>query len=155
MGDSGYTFGYGDDGPETVYCVATNEACLAGTTSPVNPPSYSYYGIGLGINLGPGVGQNPPAPVQLTGAGLTVKLSNVPAGGARVIVTVAGADYCAVMTTNPITIPWSGFNTKCYDSPVNGTALAAAPATPHIEVQAVAGAAVEPVNFCIEQITWQ
>jgi hypothetical protein len=155
MGDSGYMYAYGDMGPGTTYCAGANEACLAGTTSPVNPPSYSYYGIGLGINLGPAVGSNPPNPVQLMGFGITVKLSNVPAGGARVVLTVAGADYCAPITTNPITIPWRNFNTLCYNTPPNGTALATAPATPHIEVQVVSTAAQEPVDFCIEQLSWQ
>jgi hypothetical protein len=155
MGDSGYLYAYGDMGPATVYCAGTSEACLAGTTSVVNPPSYSNYGIALGINLGPAVGQGPPNPVQLTGMGLTVKLSNIPPGGARVILTVAGQDYCAVISSNPITIPWSGFNTKCYDQPPDGTALTIPPATPHIEVQADSSTVEESVDFCVEQLSWQ
>jgi hypothetical protein len=152
MGNSGYDYAYGDMGPVTVFCAGANAACLAGQTSPVNPPSYSYYGIGIGINLAMG---SPVPPVQLTGSGLTVKLSNVPPAGARVVLTVAGVDYCAAITTNPITIPWANFNTKCYDTPPDGMALPFAPATPHIEVQAVSNASVNMINFCIEQITWQ
>jgi hypothetical protein len=148
----GYDYAYGDMGPVTVYCAGANEACLAGQTSVVNPPSYSYYGIGIGINLSK---TTPVQPVQLTGSGLTVKLSNVPAGGARVIVTVSGVDYCAAITTNPIVIPWGNFNTKCYDSPPDGLALPFAPATPHIEVQAVSNGSVNAIDFCIEQLSWQ
>jgi hypothetical protein len=155
MGNSGYEYAYGDMGPGTTYCAGSNEACLKGTTSPVNPPAYTYYGIALGINLGPAMGMNPPAPVQLMGSGMTVKLSNIPPGGARVVLTVAGADYCAPITTNPITIPWGSFNTKCYDSPPDGLALATAPATPHIEVQAVSDMVQEPIDFCVEEISWQ
>ena len=61
------------------------------------------------IKLGviPGSGGTQPAPVQLTGTGITVKLSNIPAGGARLQVTVAGTSYCAAITTNPATIPWA------------------------------------------------
>jgi hypothetical protein len=150
MGNSGYNFAYGDMGPVTVYCAGANAACLAGQTSPTNPPSYTYYGIGIGINLATG---SPVPPVQLTGAGLTVKLSALPAPGARVVVTVAGVDYCAAISTNPITIPWANFNTKCWDG--TGTALPFAPATPHIEVQVVSNASVNMIDFCIEQISWQ
>jgi hypothetical protein len=155
MGNSGYLFAYGDKGPMTVFCPGTTEACLAGTTTPVNPPTYSYYGIGIGINLGPAVGMNPPNPVQLSGTGMTVTLSNIPPGGARVLVTVGGADYCAPITTKSMTIPWASFNTKCYDSPPDGMALTGAPSTPHVEVQAVSGNAQQTIDFCIEQISWQ
>jgi hypothetical protein len=152
MGQSGYEYAYGDMGPVTTYCAGANEACLRGTTSAVNPPLYSDYGIGIGINLTPA---GPPSVVQLTGSGLTVQLSNLPAQGVRAVVTVAGADFCAPISTNPITIPWASFNTKCYDSPPDGLALAAAPATPHIEIQAVANANENAVDFCIERLSWQ
>jgi hypothetical protein len=138
-------------GSSTVYCAATNAACLAGQTTPANPPSYSYYGIGLGINLAKGT---PVPPQQLTGSGLTVKLSSLPPSGARVVMTVAGVDYCAPIATNPITIPWATFNTMCWN-PSMGTALPFAPATPHIEVQVVSDASVHMVDFCVEQLTWQ
>jgi hypothetical protein len=156
MGDSGYEFGYGDMGPMTKWCIGANAACLAGTMTPVNPPTYSYYGIGIGINLGPTPeGGTMPAPVQLSGTNLTVKLSNLPTGGARALVNVGGTDYCAVLSGASSTIPWTMFNSKCYDSPPDGMALTAAPATPHIAVQAVSGAAVSNVDFCIETISWQ
>jgi hypothetical protein len=152
MGNTGYEYAYGDMGPMTTFCVSSTDACVAGTLTPVNPPTYSYYGIGIGINLGSGT---TPPPVQLTGSGITVKLSSLPAGGARLLVTVAGTDYCSVLTTNPATVSWAEFNTKCYDSPPDGVALTGAPSTPHIEVQAVAGATEQSVDFCIEQLTWQ
>jgi hypothetical protein len=151
MGNSGYEYAYGDTGPDTTHCAATNDACLRGTTSVVNPPTYSDYGIGIGINLT----QTPPSVVQLTGSGLTVQLSNLPPSGIRVVVTVAGVDYCAPLTSNPTTIPWGSFNTKCYDSPPDGTALAAAPATPHIEIQAVSTSNENTIDFCIEKLSWQ
>jgi hypothetical protein len=155
MGNSGYEYGYGDMGPMTTYCIGANEACLAGTMSPVNPPSYSNYGIAIGINLGPAMAPMEPTPVQLSGTGLTVKLSNFPPNGARALVKVAGVDYCATLTAASSTVMWTSFNTKCYDSPPDGMALTAAPATPHIAVQAVSGTAVANVDFCIEQLSWQ
>jgi hypothetical protein len=153
IGNGGYEFVYGDMGPMTTYCAAKDTACAAGTLTPANPPSYSYYGAGFGINLGPAVGMGDPAPVQLTGTGITIKLSNMPSGGARLAVTVAGVSYCAPITTNPATITWAQFNTKCYDSPPDGVALTGAPATPHVEVNLPSGASALSFDFCVEQLT--
>ena len=164
MGLMGYEYAFGDSGPMTTECASMSQACVKGTLTPANPPSYSYYGAALGISLGPAVPANPggdPTPVQLTGAGVTIKLSNLPTQGARLVLTagetatVKGTDYCANITTNPATIPWSGFNTKCYDSPPDGVALTAAPTTPHLQISVPSGAAAGSFDFCVETLTWQ
>jgi hypothetical protein len=94
--------------------------------------------------------------VQLTGTGVTVKLNNIPTGGARVQITVPGTTmpYCAALTatTNGTEIPWASFNTKCYDTPADGTALTAAPMATNVQVQVVAVAAAGTFDFCIEQV---
>jgi len=150
---SGYDFGYKDTGPMTTFCLATNAACMKGTLTAVNPPSYSYYGAGLGINLGPIVGGTTmPAPVQLGGTGISIALSSFPASGLRVQVTVGGVAYCASLATASATIPWAGFNTKCYDSPPDGVALTGAPAATDIEVQVPAGSTEESYDFCITSL---
>ena len=150
---SGYDFGYKDIGPMTTFCLATNAACMKGTLTAVNPPSYSYYGAGLGINLGPIVGGTTmPAPVQLGGTGISIALSSFPASGLRVQVTVGGVAYCASLATASATIPWAGFNTKCYDSPPDGVALTGAPAATDIEVQVPAGSTEESYDFCITSL---
>jgi hypothetical protein len=152
LGKGGYEYAYGDMGPATIYCVGRDQACLKGQTSPVNPPLNTFFGIGIAINLGK---TTPLTPLQLTGSGLTVKLSNVPAGGARVFVTASGVDYCAAISTNPINIPWVNFNTKCYDTPPDGVPLSAAPATTRIAVQAVSDANMNKIDFCVETLSWQ
>ena len=151
IGNGGYDFTYADPGPNTSICIAKNTVCVVGTLS---VQSAADYGAGLGINLGPAVdGGTQPAPVQLTGTGITVKLSNIPAGGARLQVTVAGTSYCAAITTNPATIPWASFNTKCYDAVPDGVALSAAPATPNVDVVLPAGTTQQSFDFCVEQLT--
>ncbi len=79
-GITGYEFAFGDPGPMTTHCLAPNNACIAGTLTASNPPSYTYYGAGIGINLGPAVGTSGPAPVQLGGTGIGITLSSLPTG---------------------------------------------------------------------------
>jgi hypothetical protein len=153
IGNGGYDFTFSDTGPMTTICVAANSACAKGTLTPANPPSYSYYGAGLGINLGPAADGGMPAPVQLTGTGISVTLSNLPAGGARLQITVGGVSYCAPLTTASATVPWASFNTKCYDSPPDGVALTAAPASTNVEISLPSGTAEQSFDFCIESIT--
>ncbi len=149
---SGYAFGYGDPGPTTTFCVATNAACMKGTLTPANPPTYSYYGAGLGLNLGPAVGTAMPTPVQLGGTGISITLSNLPPGGARLQVSVGGTAYCAALTSASATIPWASFNTKCYDSPPDGVALTAAPATPNVQVALPSGTSELSYDFCVTSL---
>jgi hypothetical protein len=155
MGNAGNEFSYGDMGPMTTFCTAANAACLGGTMSPVNPPTYSYFGIGIGINLRMTVGADTPAPVQLSGTSVTIRLNKLPTSRAELIVTSGGMDYCALIPTATATIPWTSFNTKCYDSPPDGIALTGAPATPHIQVQVDSDAMEETVDFCIDTLSWQ
>ena len=150
---TGALFSYGDTGPMTTACLAPTTACMAGTLTPANPPTYSYYGAGIGINLGPAVGTAMPTPVQLGGTGISITLSNLPAGGARLQVNVGGTAYCAAITTATATIPWASFNTKCYDTPPDGTALTGAPATPNVQVALPSGAAELTYDFCITSLT--
>ena len=137
-------------GPHTTICMAANTVCVVGTLS---ASSSADYGAGLGINLAPAGDAGMPPPVQLAGTGITVKLSNIPAGGARLQVTVGGTPYCAAITTNPATIPWASFNTKCYDSVPDGVALSAAPATPNVEISLPSGSTEQSFDFCVEQLT--
>jgi len=149
----GYLYSYHDTGPSTTIGLSPDEACAAGTTTAVNPPSYSYYGAAIGINLGPSVGTADPTPFQLTGTGISIQLSNLPSSGARVLLNSGGTDYCAVLKTASQTFTWADFSPDCYDTPPTMAALAAAPATPHIAVQVVSGTAASSFNFCIEKLT--
>jgi hypothetical protein len=64
--------------------------------------------------------------VQLAGSGISVKLSSLPTGAqARVQVTVAPHYYCAVMSAASQTLPWTSFNTACWNN--TGTYLTGAP----------------------------
>jgi hypothetical protein len=145
-------FLFSDHGPHTTIGLAPNAACTAGTLTQLDNASL-YYGAGVGFDLGPPVGGGSPAPVQLGGSGVTVKLSNVPAGGARLQVVVAGVTYCADILSNPATIPWTDFAYQCYAFPP-GASLGAPPSTPYITLNILSDSNGEvQFDFCVEQLT--
>jgi hypothetical protein len=152
---SGYDFGF-SDGLGSTYCVDANSLCAAGTTAAQNPPTYTIWGAGFGFSLSPQTTLTTSVPVQLTGSGVSVTLSSLPTGGAtaRVQVTVAGTQYCAAMTSASQTIPWSSFNTTCW-APATGTALAGAPNTTNIQIEASAGATAGAYDFCVTALSFQ
>ena len=152
---SGYDFGF-SDGLGSTYCVDANSLCAAGTTAAQNPPTYTIWGAGFGFSLSPQTTLTTSVPVQLTGSGVSVTLSSLPTGGAtaRVQVTVAGTQYCAAMTSASQTIPWSSFNTTCW-APATGTALAGAPNTTNIQIEASAGTTAGAYDFCVTALSFQ
>jgi hypothetical protein len=128
--------------------------CITGTVGSVgNPPQYSVnWGCGVGFNIDQAMGANPPAnAVALPGSGITVTTSAVPAcTTARVILDNGGTDYCAPLTSGTM-IPWSTFNTKCWDG--TGTAMSGAPTSAKVRVQFVtAMTACQFSNFCITAV---
>lgn len=152
IGLGGCMFLFSDMGPMTTIGLAPNEACTAGTLTPLDSAS-KYYGAGVGFNLGPAVTGGTPAPVQLAGSGITVKLSKLPAGGARLQVVVQGVTYCAPILTNPATISWSEFNSLCYHVPPDGTYLAGPPDTPFVTLNILSDLQPVSFDFCVEQLT--
>lgn len=158
---SGYGFKYSDaDGGKagkSTICMAPDSLCAAGTTGAQDPPTYATWGAGIGFNLSPASSGTTATPVQLGGTGITVTFSSLPSpGGARVQMTVGGADYCANVLTPTATLLWSDFNTKCWNKAEAGAvALAGAPLTPKIQFQAVAGALAGTFDFCITALTIQ
>jgi hypothetical protein len=154
----------GAAGTSTV-TIASGSACIAGTLGISSAAtSYASWGAGIGFNIGASVGTGAsasPAPYQLTGSGINIQVSSLPANGLRVVVsgpasttgTVGVTDYCAAVPTSAATavakIPWSAFSTDCWDTTPTGGVLSAAPSTPHINVQAVSGSAASTFNFCV------
>jgi hypothetical protein len=109
----------------TNYSTVTSATQLCATGSVAATSDYGG-SAQLGINLNQAAtGTNPPANSYVpTGSGVTVNVSN--AGGAtlRVMIQAPGGDtdatkrWCAGLTTfdSPVTIPWSSFNTACWDN---------------------------------------
>jgi hypothetical protein len=152
---SGRNFAFAD-GKGSSICMLPNSLCAAGTVGAQNPPNFTVWGSGFGFSLSPQTTLTTSVPVQLTGSGVSVTLSSLPTGGAtaRVQVTVAGTQYCAAMTSASQTIPWSSFNTTCW-APATGTALAGAPNTTNIQIEASAGTTAGAYDFCVTALSFQ
>jgi len=143
---SGYDFTYTDLTGQSSICMAPNSLCVAGTTGAWNPPAGTVWGVGFGVNLSPFS-----TPVQLSGTGVTVALTGLPAG---VGMTVGVAGYCAVITAATQTIPWTSFNTIC-SGPATGVALTGAPNTPTIQFNLSSGSTVGTFDFCVTALSFQ
>jgi hypothetical protein len=68
-----------------------------------------------------------------------------------------GSGYCAAMTSGTA-ITFTSFNTKCYDTPADGTALTAADVANidqiGVQVSSNATAAITVTKFCITGIAF-
>jgi len=114
------------DGTSTI-CMSANSLCVAGSTNTSNSTdTATNWGVEFGFDLSPNSTSTNLVGVQLAGSGISVKLSSLPTGAqARVQVTVAPHYYCAVMSAASQTLPWTSFNTACWNN--TGTYLTGAP----------------------------
>jgi hypothetical protein len=150
---TGYDFTY-SDGKTSSICLSANSLCAAGVTGAQDPPAYSVYGAGFGFNLSPDTTLTSVVELQLSGSGVSIAVTSLPTGAdLRIQTNVGGADYCAKMTTATQTIPWTTFNTKCWDN--TGTALAGAPKTAKIEFQASSLTTAGSFDFCVTSVSFQ
>jgi hypothetical protein len=173
-GDGGYAFAYADsmnpapqaEGTSTATLASDNTLCISGQVGLVSMlngmPDYTDdWGCGLGVNLNQAMATtatSPPVmPYTFTGTGITVQTNGIPScTTARVVVSNGTTDYCATLTDTTGEIPWSDFNTECYN-PSAGTALSGPPTSDAIKVQLVtSGSMTGPctfTNFCITSLT--
>jgi hypothetical protein len=85
--------------------------------------SYSTYaGIGFNLNQPSSGGAATPTVVP-QGSGLTITFTaSTGTDQLRAQITDGTTNYCYVITgSSPVTIPWTSFNTKCYDPTPDGT----------------------------------
>jgi hypothetical protein len=103
---------------------------VAGTLGPANAANMYAGVVYLGFNVNQAAGATTPGVIAPTGTGLQVTFTKV-AGPATIrvqIQTAGGASatrWCANLTTSPMTIPYTMFNTQCWDN--LGTAYAKQP----------------------------
>jgi hypothetical protein len=144
------------------YCATTSNwssataLCVTGSVPVADAPTYASWGLNLGANstdpAGNGLGQS------FTTIAITV--TGTPAIGLRAVVHRKDDSlsiwYCAPLISGTA-IPFTSFNTACWNSPPNGTALTAAdvPNIDQIFVQVYAGpAAITVTNLCFTGITF-
>ncbi|MGO9665308.1 MAG: LamG domain-containing protein [Polyangia bacterium] len=115
------------DGTSTI-CMSANSLCATGKTNTLNSTdTITNWGVVFGFDLSPNSTSTNLVGVQLAGSGISVKLSSLPTGAqARVQVTVGATTYyCATMSAASQTLPWTSFNTACWNN--TGTYLTGAP----------------------------
>jgi hypothetical protein len=163
LGDGGYAFGYSDSQNKPPQSAGTSTAtlsstglCISGNVMEVVASDYTDdWGCGIGFNLNQTMGTNTPVNAYaLTGTGVTVSSSAVPAcTSARVVLDQNGTTtYCAALTPG-VAIPWSSFNTACWDN--SGTFLTGPPTSQALKVQFVSSPshACPFTNFCITGVS--
>jgi hypothetical protein len=132
-------------------CITGNVMALPPTPTPADLAN--DWGCGIGVNLNQGDAGTTSMTYVFTGTGITVTTTEVPpCTTARVVVDNAGQDYCAPLTDGAA-IPWTTFNTACWDN--SGTALAAPPASVAVKVQFVTSATgpCSYTDFCVTAIS--
>ena len=164
-GAGGYVYAFSDAGGSAA-TIGVTQFCGCGTNVAQNPPTYSDFGGGIGVNVnqdqavGLDGGASMPEPFAATGTGLSYALTSVPAAGLRVQIYTSDmgptVPYCVEATEAIATIPWTMFNTKCQDSPSDGVAPSGAPADlTKIEFLVPAVASAESWDFCVTQVGFQ
>jgi hypothetical protein len=163
----GYAYTYAN-GTATIAPACTSTGCTPELdaakicASGEVPPSATYAntaGIGFSIFQSR---TGDPTPLKLTGTNLVVNITNnATSSTLRVQLTQDTTGtldaFCYDISgkTGAITIPLSSFNTKCYDSPPDGTALTAAKGVYAIEINAPCAAATttNTYDFCVNSVT--
>ena len=128
-GSSGCWHGYASAGGDTGSTVAPKmfnscgEGCMikaSGTVGPANADNDYVGSIYIGFNVNQGSGSSSRGTVTPTGTGLNVVFTNT--GGSatvRVQISAGNTRWCALATSGT-TIPYTTFNTACWDD--SGTA---------------------------------
>jgi hypothetical protein len=162
----GYAYFYNDSmnstGGTSTSCLSATALCTAGTTDVANATG-TFFGAGIGFNLNqtrsPACvsGAVDPFTVPAGSVGLSYTLSNLPTGGARLIIGNAsgttGTDYCVTLTAASGTIAWTKFNSECWTD--QGTFLTGPPAGPiHINIGTPSGTTAASFNYCVESLAF-
>jgi hypothetical protein len=138
----------------STFCLSSNCVCAAGPTPQFNA-TVNNWGADFGFNLSPNSTSTNLIPVQLVGKGVSVTLSNLPSVPVvRINVLVGGTSYCATIATASQTIPWTSFNSSCWDdtgSFLSGNVLNAATSLYFVINSTSAGGTFD---FCVTSISF-
>jgi hypothetical protein len=125
--------------------------CGRGTTAVQTSSNASTaWGAGIGVNLDQDVSGTGSGACAATGSGITYALSgSLPPQGMRIIIDSGGADYCAPLSAPSGSVPWSAFNTACWQ-PGSGMSLSGPPAqATHVEFQVDTSSSSGAFDFCV------
>jgi hypothetical protein len=157
IADGGLIYSYADGNGSTA-CVDANNVCVMGTTAAGNGTG-NIWGGGIGIHLNQADSTTAPDNEYLvpsTSTGIYYSVSNVPATQGLRIVTddaTTNTEYCAVVSAASGSVPWTSFNSTCWQ-PSTGTYLKGPPTySRYIQFQAPAVYAIPGTfNFCVTSV---
>ncbi len=134
-------------------CGSPCSLTLTGNILAVTGANYSFEGLGFGLGqISGGMANSEVAP---TGTGLTIAFTNTTPASLplRAQITDGTTTWCYTVTGgSPAIIPYASFNTKCYDSPPDGTAYAKGPINA-IQLQIAGGTTSGAVKVTIMSVT--
>jgi hypothetical protein len=151
IGNGGYVYPF-DDRAGSLSCLASTALCGAGSTAVA---SDADWGAALGLNLNQAMATGStvnPYKVPSAATGIAVFLSNIPAE-TRVSIDHGGVEYCVALPGASATVPWSQFNTECWNN--QGDFLSGPPDDAtfiHVIVPAIASARV--YDFCVISLSF-
>ena len=156
-GMGGYAYAYADSTPPAL---GTSTACVDATafcgTVATGMVSASTWGGGIGVNLNQQGGGSAVGMFAATGTGIKYALSGLAPQGMRILIdnVTPTNSYCANQTAASGTIPWSAFNTTCWQ-PDGGSGLSGPPTmATHINFQVNATASPGTFSFCVTSLAF-
>jgi hypothetical protein len=162
---AGYAYSFADTYGTTIMPVSPTpgfSACgmpcnltVTGNIVAVTGSNYSYAGVAF--NLGQtSAGGTTNTPVTPTGNGLVISYTASVPTGLPVRIQISDAsmnNYCYTATASPASIPYGSFNTKCYDTPADGTAYAKTIPIAAIQLQVAGGTGSGAYTLTITSVT--
>jgi hypothetical protein len=160
----GYAFAYSDmnDGGSSSASLATDGTlCVSGTSVGAmcadSACFSSFWGAGMGVNVNQASGPSSPV-ASYPAAGstaITYALDSLPPN-TRLVVGDSKTDYCVVLNTASGTVPWSKFNSACWDG--SGTSLSGTPASfTSVRFQVASddvNGGFSDFNFCVDRLAF-
>jgi hypothetical protein len=109
-------------------CTTTCALTASGTVGAATSANSYCAVVGLGFNINQTGGATTGSPLAPTGNGLMVSFAETGAASMKFRVQLrddsTGTSYCYNATSSPVMIPYSSFNTKCYDTTPDGSPYA-------------------------------
>jgi hypothetical protein len=158
----GYAFAYSDmnDGGSSSASLASDGTlCVHGTSVGAVCSDQtcfsSYWGAGMGVNVNQASGTSSPvANYPAAGStGVTYALDSLPPN-TRLVVGDSTTDYCVTLNAASGSIPWTNFNSACWDG--SGTSLSGPPASfTSVRFQVASddvNGGFSDFNFCVDRL---
>jgi hypothetical protein len=136
----GYVFPYSDStsgGTSSAILASDGTPCVSvmsvGAVCSDQTCFSTHWGAGIGVNLNQAMASSamsagPAGNYAASGSSGVTYAINLFAPNMRLIVGDSTTDYCVVLTGPSGTVPWSNFNSMCWD-PANGTTLSGPPSS--------------------------